>query len=509
MAKRSGIRDKLKIVNMKPAKPVSTKRVSVPAMEYAAQTAPVMMPAAEDTGILAGTLTDASGLFSDADFGSRAAAKRSKRALDSLNANHRHRGARTSISAKFRIFIDTILGRRTRESAALDFAMSGKRVTKKQRRRRMLFAYIGTGAAIAAVLLTVVFVPPGKAASSNADVSAGQSLQMAAAQNADDIKPLPPEQPSPSLSPEGAAAALTQNPAESTETPDPSESQTAEPTEEPTAESTEEPTAEPTEEPTPIPTTKPEATAPPISLDECVDFFIEKADKYYNDMGYSSNHIDYTEDDVYLLAQIITSEARGESREGMIAVGNVVMNRVLNRHQFGNTIKDVVSAPGQFAYNPSVVPTRAAKTAARMVLQDEVWVVAQDVYYFRSGAAAGVDWGSHPFYKKIGNHCFYSHSYSGRHRGGDPPPKLFDRTYKYAQYGCKPGKRVYRIQWMLNKLGYDVKADSYFGKDTVDALKAFQEKYGLEADGIAGTNTVSKLIKVYGLANYYNKFLAK
>ena len=26
---------------------------------------------------------------------------------------------------------------------------------------------------------------------------------------------------------------------------------------------------------------------------------------------------------------------------------------------------------------------------------------------------------------------------------------------------------------MLNKLGYDVKADSYFGKDSVEALMAF------------------------------------
>jgi spore germination cell wall hydrolase CwlJ-like protein len=41
-------------------------------------------------------------------------------------------------------------------------------------------------------------------------------------------------------------------------------------------------------------------------------------------------------------------EARGQTLEGKIAVANVVMNRVLNKRAFANTIKDVVTAPGQF-----------------------------------------------------------------------------------------------------------------------------------------------------------------
>ena len=169
----------------------------------------------------------------------------------------------------------------------------------------------------------------------------------------------------------------------------------------------------------------------------------------------------------------------------------------------------MITAPGQFAYNSGRKPSTDAKRAARAVLQDENWVIPQDIYYFRSGVSAGGDWGSHRFYTKIGGHCFYRHSYSGRHRGGEAPPELFNRTFKYAQYGCKPEDRVYRIQYMLNKLGYDVKADKYFGKDSVDALKKFQEEHGLEADGIAGPSTVEKLIEEFGLSNYYLKFVAE
>jgi hypothetical protein len=268
------------------------------------------------------------------------------------------------------------------------------------------------------------------------------------------------------------------------------------------------PTPEPTEAPTPIPTTEPDPTPPPITAESSVDYFIVEADAYYNEMGYSNNHYEYTEDDVYMLAQIIQSEAGGESREGMIAVGNVVMNRVLNRHKFGSTVAEVITASGQFAWNPGRKPSSSAKRAARAVLQDEKWVIPQDIYYFRSGVSAGSDWGSHRFYTKIGGHCFYRHSYSGRHRGGEAPPELFNRTFKYAQYGCKPEDRVYRIQYMLNKLGYDVKADKYFGQDTVDALKAFQEKHGLDVDGIAGPSTVENLIEEFGISNYYLEFVA-
>ncbi len=503
MGKHPGILAKLK---NKKQPPVPTRRIAIPEFEdNEMQGAPVIVSAADDFDYLKDMPAAAAGSFDDADLEHRARpAKPSKSVAGSLNMSRRHRSSK-ALGSKLRVVKDIVTGKRTKESAALDFAMNHKRVTKKQRRRRMLLAYIGTGIAVVAVLLVVVFVPGGKAAST-ADLSpsASNGLEVAAA---DDIttrggnQAAPTVQESPTASasnaPEVSVNGLMTTQGEQAGTP----AESLEPTFEPTV--------EPTEELTPIPTTNPDPTPPPVTIENCVKDFIVEADKYYNDMGYSSNHYNYTEDDVYMLAQIITSEARGESRTGMIAVGNVVMNRVLNRYKFGNSVKEVITAPGQFAYNPNVKPTSSAKKAARYVLQDEVWVIAQDVYYFRSGAPSGTDWGSHAFYTKIGGHCFYSHSYGGRHRGGEPPPRLFEREYKYAQYGCKPEKRVYRIQYMLNKLGYDVKADRYFGQDSVDALKEFQQKYGMEADGIAGPATVEKLIDTFGIYNYYQEFLVK
>jgi hypothetical protein len=498
MGKKPGILEKLK---NKKQSPVPTRRIAVPELEEdEMRGAPVIIPVADDIEYLEDMPSDAVSQYDDAGKSHRtkAAAVCPKPVAGSLNMSKRHRSNQTSFGSKLSVAKNTVLGKRTRESAALDFAMNHKRVNKRQRRKRLLLTYIGTGIVVAAVLLVVVFVPGGKAAST-ADANPSSDRLEVAAVNDMTTK-------------SGAAAAPTVQVSPSDVTSEEPTVSLAEISELEGEESglpveSVEPTIEPTEESVPIATTAPDIL-PQVTLDDCIPFFIVEADKYYK---YSTNHYEYTEDDIYMLAQIITSEARGESLDGMVAVGNVVMNRVLNRHKFANSIQGVITAAGQFAYNSGTKPTSGAQKAARKVLQDEVWVIAQDVYYFRSGSSAvkGVDWSSHKYYTKIGGHCFYSDSYSGRQRGGDPPPRLFERTYKYAQYGCKPEERVYRIQYMLNKLGYDVKADRYFGKDSVDALKAFQEKYGMEADGVAGPTTVSKLIDVFGITNYFQQFLVE
>ena len=380
---------------------------------------------------------------------------------------------------------------------ALAFAENGRRLSRRARRNRRIFLYAGTGVAVIAVMLIVFLAPGGVAAPAEATKGASPVPQPTVLSAAGGL-PIPAitatPTPAASVTPFAAASPTQMATATPASTPEPT------PTQEPT------PTPEPTPSPTPVPTTPPEPTPKPVDLNKLVKFFVVEADKYYNEMGYSNNHYDYTDEEKYMLAQVIDAEARGESMEGKIAVGNVVMNRVLCRSFPGNTIKEVVTRPGQFAYNPNRKPTSASKRAAAAVLDDEKWVVAQDVYYFRSGVEAGADWGSHKFYKKIGGHCFYRHSYSGRHRGGDPPPALFERTFKYVQYGCKKADRVKRIQYMLNKLGYDVKADGYFGLTSKQELMKFQEDKGLEADGVAGPATIKALIKAFGVDKYIKKW---
>ena len=55
------------------------------------------------------------------------------------------------------------------------------------------------------------------------------------------------------------------------------------------------------------------------------------------------------------------------------------------------------------------------------------------------------------------------------------------------------GSEVLRLQQALNKLGFSLKEDGNFGSGTVQAVKAFQRQNGLEADGIAGRQTLALL----------------
>lgn len=60
------------------------------------------------------------------------------------------------------------------------------------------------------------------------------------------------------------------------------------------------------------------------------------------------DEVDYTEEDLKLLACLIHAEAGNQSYDGKLAVANVVLNRVKSK-KYPNTIKDVIYQPGQFS----------------------------------------------------------------------------------------------------------------------------------------------------------------
>lgn len=110
-----------------------------------------------------------------------------------------------------------------------------------------------------------------------------------------------------------------------------------------------------------------------------------------------------------ILAKIINAESKGESMNGKIAVGNVVLNRVKS-DGFPDTIESVVYQPGQFqpVTNGSINQTPSDKSieAARRVLDGEK-VVGDDVIYFYNPAIATDSWiFTRTVVVTIGNHAF-------------------------------------------------------------------------------------------------------
>lgn len=55
------------------------------------------------------------------------------------------------------------------------------------------------------------------------------------------------------------------------------------------------------------------------------------------------------------------------------------------------------------------------------------------------------------------------------------------------------GANVLLLQQALNRAGYPVKADGYFGAESETAVKAYQARFGLVADGAVGTATKQAL----------------
>lgn len=128
--------------------------------------------------------------------------------------------------------------------------------------------------------------------------------------------------------------------------PDPVPSQTPEPT----PVSTQKPKPTPTPVPTPVPTPKPTPTpvatpkptpAPtPTPKPTPAPTPAPTPTPSATPSGTQSNpNVD--EDAVYWLSRIISAESKGESLEGQIAVGNVVLNRVKSP-EFPNTIYGVI-----------------------------------------------------------------------------------------------------------------------------------------------------------------------
>ena len=114
--------------------------------------------------------------------------------------------------------------------------------------------------------------------------------------------------------------------------------------------------------------------------------------------------------DVQLLARAINGEARGETYEGQVAVGAVILNRV-EHSSFPNTIAGVIYQPGAFTAvsdGQINVPIKQGSTVLKAA-QDALngWDPTNGaIYYFNPNTATNSWIWSRPLIKTIGKHRF-------------------------------------------------------------------------------------------------------
>ena len=142
-----------------------------------------------------------------------------------------------------------------------------------------------------------------------------------------------------------------------------------------------------------------DAAANSVAVDTSTLELIEDGESYY------------ARQDLYWLARIIYAEANGQPFDGMVAVGNVVLNRVA-APQFANSIEGVIFESGQFTpvYDGSIYnePSETAIRAAQMAL-DGVDIVGNALYFVNPDACDG-SWfaNSLTYVTTIGGHVFYA-----------------------------------------------------------------------------------------------------
>lgn len=114
--------------------------------------------------------------------------------------------------------------------------------------------------------------------------------------------------------------------------------------------------------------------------------------------------------DLQLMARAINGEARGESYEGQVAVGAVIMNRV-KHSDFPNTIAGVIYQPGAFTavsdgqINVPIDESSTVVKAARDALNG--WdPTGGCIFYFNPDTATSSWIWSKTIVKKIGKHNF-------------------------------------------------------------------------------------------------------
>ena len=119
--------------------------------------------------------------------------------------------------------------------------------------------------------------------------------------------------------------------------------------------------------------------------------------------------ITLSDEDIFLMAIVVTMEAGSESYEGQLAVANVIVNRLLSG-VWGDTVSDVIYAPNQFSGANSgrieQFSTRVTESCKRAVV--EALAGNNNIgSYMNFIMKSRANYSAYSEYYVLGNHCFY------------------------------------------------------------------------------------------------------
>ena len=127
--------------------------------------------------------------------------------------------------------------------------------------------------------------------------------------------------------------------------------------------------------------------------------------------------IKYNEKEVKLLARLMRAEAESEGQQGMLMVGNVVVNRVRAKcfeYKSKNTLEKVImQRPGGFeatlfGYFYQAARSQVIKLARRVIKGERFHPATYALWFYASDGACKAKWYDQWNAGKYKSHCFYA-----------------------------------------------------------------------------------------------------
>lgn len=115
----------------------------------------------------------------------------------------------------------------------------------------------------------------------------------------------------------------------------------------------------------------------------------------------------YTEDEIYLMCRVIETEVYQAPFDAKVNVANVILNRI-NSGDFGESVTEVCTAPGQFVYGRKII---SDDTILALEYAFQIVDTTKGAVYFHSNKVAQSVW-NNAYYvmtDEVGHH-FYATS---------------------------------------------------------------------------------------------------
>ncbi len=127
---------------------------------------------------------------------------------------------------------------------------------------------------------------------------------------------------------------------------------------------------------------------------------------------YIEDPLEFTDEELYLAAQLIYSEGNNQSELSFWAMASVIYNRIAS-NRFPDTVYDVTFQNNQFSYpdsNPEkfleLSPSDRALEAITKVFVEGQLILPPSVMYFKSSSLSR-SWGSRDYYCTVGGNMYY------------------------------------------------------------------------------------------------------